>query len=263
MKQYQNLIQTILTNGVHKDDRTGTGTTSVFGHQMRFNLAEGFPLVTTKFTSFRLIMIELLWLLQGNTNIKYLTDRNCHIWDEWADSNGDLGPIYGKQWRDFNGIDQIKEVINNIKTNPDGRRHIVSAWNPPEIPNMKLPPCHAFFQFYVADGKLSCQLYQRSADVILGVPYNIASYSMIVHIIAKLTNLEVGEFIWTGGDCHLYDNSLDAARTLLLRAPMTLPTVELPVNMTEDDILYGTIEYDQFKLINYTSYPKISVPVAV
>lgn len=263
MKQYQNLIQTILTNGVHKSDRTGVGTTSIFGHQMRFNLSDGFPLVTTKFTSFRLIMIELLWLLQGDTNIKYLLDRNCHIWDEWADVNGELGPIYGKQWRDFNGVDQVKEVINSIRFNPDSRRHIISAWNPLEIPNMKLPPCHAFFQFYVANGKLSCQLYQRSADVILGVPYNIASYSIMIHIIAKLTGLEIGDFVWTGGDCHLYDNSINAANTVLERNPMPLPTLILPENLTEDMLLSGSIEYDQFTLLDYNSHPKIAVPVAV
>jgi thymidylate synthase len=263
MKQYQNLINTILTNGIHKDDRTGVGTTSIFGHQMRFNLQDGFPIVTTKFTSFRLIMIELLWLLKGDTNIKYLLDRNCHIWDEWADKDGNLGPVYGKQWRNFGGVDQIKELIDNLKTNPNSRRHIVSAWNPPEISDMKLPPCHSLFQFYVADNKLSCQLYQRSSDVVLGVPFNIASYSALTHIIAHLTGYEAGDFVWTGGDCHLYDNSLEAANIILQRNPYPLPTFILPENITEDDILTGKIEYDQFKLDGYQYHPKISVDVAV
>lgn len=264
MRQYLDLMQHILDKGVKKEDRTGTGTLSVFGYQMRFNLSEGFPLVTTKKVHLRSIIHELLWFLKGDTNIKYLKDNNVTIWDEWADENGDLGPVYGSQWRswptpDGRHIDQIAQVVKQLKNNPDSRRIIVSAWNVAEIENMKLPPCHAFYQFYVAEGKLSCQLYQRSADVFLGVPFNIASYALLVLMMAQVTNLEPGEFIWTGGDTHLYLNHLEQARLQLSRTPHELPAMRL--NPAVDDI-FG-FSYDDFKLESYNPDPAIKAPVAV
>src|SRR6201998_2296121 len=232
MQQYLNLLQHILNKGADKSDRTGTGTKSVFGYQMRFDLNEGFPLVTTKKVHLKSIIYELLWFLQGDTNIKYLKDHNVSIWDEWADANGDLGPVYGKQWRSWEGadgkvVDQISDLIKQIKTNPDSRRMIVSAWNVADLPKMKLMPCHCLFQFYVANGKLSCQLYQRSADVFLGVPFNIASYALLTMMIAQVCDLQYGDFVWTGGDTHLYANHLEQARLQLARTPRPLPTMRL------------------------------------
>lgn len=264
MKQYLDLMQHILDKGVKKEDRTGTGTLSVFGYQMRFDLSEGFPLVTTKKVHLKSIIHELLWFLKGDTNIAYLKENGVTIWDEWADENGNLGPVYGSQWRswptpDGRYIDQITQVVNQLKNNPDSRRIIVSAWNVAEIENMKLPPCHAFYQFYVAEGKLSCQLYQRSADVFLGVPFNIASYALLVLMIAQVTGLEPGEFIWTGGDTHLYLNHLEQAQLQLTREPHTLPTMR--VNPDVKNIFDFT--FDDFKLENYVSHPGIKAPVAV
>src|SRR6187549_2588536 len=232
MKQYLSLMNDILENGAHKSDRTGTGTLSVFGRQMRFDLAEGFPLVTTKKLHLRSIIYELLWFLNGDTNIKYLKDNGVSIWDEWADKNGELGPVYGHQWRswpspDGRSIDQITQVLNQINQKPDSRRHIVTAWNPAEVDKMALPPCHALFQFYVADGKLSCQLYQRSADFFLGVPFNIASYALLTHMFAQQCDIQAGEFVWTGGDTHLYMNHLDQAKLQLTREPLPLPTLHI------------------------------------
>ena len=232
MKQYTDLMKYVLENGTKKEDRTGTGTISVFGYQMRFDLQEGFPMVTTKKLHLRSIIHELLWFLMGDTNIKYLKENKVTIWDEWADENGNLGPVYGSQWRswptpDGKHIDQITQLIDQIKNNPDSRRLIVSAWNVAEIPNMKLPPCHAFFQFYVADGKLSCQLYQRSADIFLGVPFNIASYALLTHMIAQVCDLEVGEFVHTLGDAHLYTNHLEQTELQLSREALKLPTLKL------------------------------------
>ncbi|MFT2007605.1 thymidylate synthase [Pontibacter sp. 13R65] len=264
MKQYQNLMQHILDKAVKKEDRTGTGTLSVFGYQMRFNLADGFPLVTTKKVHLRSIIHELLWFLKGDTNIQYLKENKVSIWDEWADENGDLGPVYGSQWRswptpDGRHIDQIAQVVHQLRHNPDSRRIIVSAWNVAEIENMKLPPCHAFYQFYVAEGKLSCQLYQRSADVFLGVPFNIASYALLVLMMAQVTGLEPGEFIWTGGDTHLYLNHLEQANTQLLREPKALPVMKL--NPDVKDIF--SFRYEDFQLENYNPHPAIKAPVAV
>lgn len=264
MKQHLDLMQHILDNGVKKEDRTGTGTLSIFGHQMRFDLHEGFPLVTTKKVHLRSIIHELLWFLKGDTNIAYLKENGVSIWDEWADENGDLGPVYGSQWRswptpDGRHIDQITQVVNQLKNNPDSRRIIVSAWNVAEIEHMKLPPCHAFYQFYVADGKLSCQLYQRSADVFLGVPFNIASYALLVLMMAQVTGLEPGEFIWTGGDTHLYLNHLEQAQLQLTRAPRELPQMKL--NPEVKDIFDFT--YADFELVNYNPHPGIKAPVAV
>lgn len=264
MRQYLDLMQHILDKGVRKEDRTGTGTLSVFGYQMRFNLTEGFPLVTTKKVHLRSIVHELLWFLKGDTNIKYLQDNKVTIWDEWADENGDLGPVYGSQWRswptpDGRHIDQIAQVVHQLKHNPDSRRIIVSAWNVAEIENMKLPPCHAFYQFYVAEGKLSCQLYQRSADVFLGVPFNIASYALLVLMLAQVTGLEPGEFIWTGGDTHLYINHLEQTKLQLTREPMAMPQMKL--NPEVKDIF--DFKYEDFKLESYTSHPAIKAPVAV
>lgn len=264
MKQYLDLMQHILDKGVKKEDRTGTGTLSVFGYQMRFDLAEGFPLVTTKKVHLKSIIHELLWFLKGDTNISYLKENGVTIWDEWADANGDLGPVYGSQWRswptpDGRHIDQITQVVNQLKNNPDSRRIIVSAWNVAEIENMKLPPCHAFYQFYVAEGKLSCQLYQRSADVFLGVPFNIASYALLVLMMAQVTGLEPGEFIWTGGDTHLYLNHLEQAQLQLTREPHPLPTMRL--NPDVKDIF--DFKFEDFKLENYVSHPGIKAPVAV
>ncbi|MBX0335018.1 thymidylate synthase [Pontibacter sp. HSC-14F20] len=264
MKQYLDLMQHILENGMKKEDRTGTGTLSVFGYQMRFDLSEGFPLVTTKKVHLKSIIHELLWFLKGDTNIAYLKENGVTIWDEWADAQGNLGPVYGSQWRswptpDGRHIDQITQVVNQLKNNPDSRRIIVSAWNVAEIEHMKLPPCHAFYQFYVAEGKLSCQLYQRSADVFLGVPFNIASYALLVLMMAQVTGLEPGEFIWTGGDTHLYLNHLEQAQLQLTRAPHSLPTLHL--NPEVKDIF--DFKFEDFKLENYVSHPGIKAPVAV
>jgi thymidylate synthase len=264
MKQYLDLMQHILDNGVKKEDRTGTGTLSVFGYQMRFNLADGFPLVTTKKVHLKSIIHELLWFLKGETNIAYLKENGVSIWDEWADENGNLGPVYGSQWRswptpDGRHIDQITQVVNQLKNNPDSRRIIVSAWNVAEIENMKLPPCHAFYQFYVAEGKLSCQLYQRSADVFLGVPFNIASYALLVLMMAQVTGLEPGEFIWTGGDTHLYTNHLEQAQLQLTREPRELPT--MAINPAVKGIF--DFKFEDFELVNYNPHPAIKAPVAV
>ncbi|MEN9730630.1 MAG: Thymidylate synthase [Bacteroidota bacterium] len=264
MQAYLDLLTHIKENGTFKSDRTGTGTTSVFGYQMRFNLAEGFPLVTTKKTHLKSIIYELLWFLKGETNIQYLTDNNVSIWNEWADSNGDLGPVYGKQWRSWEGangvvIDQIKEAVHTLKTNPDSRRIIVSAWNVADLPKMALMPCHAFFQFYVADGKLSCQLYQRSADVFLGVPFNIASYALLTMMIAQVCDLGLGDFVWTGGDTHLYSNHMEQVELQLSRTPRALPTMKINPNVK--DIL--DFQYEDFTLEGYDPYPGIKAPVAV
>lgn len=264
MKQYLALMQHILDEGVHKEDRTGTGTLSVFGHQMRFNLAEGFPLVTTKKLHLRSIIIELLWFLNGDTNIKYLKDNGVSIWDDWADANGDLGPVYGKQWRAWPGkdgstIDQISKVLHSIKHNPDSRRHMVVAYNPTFVDEMALPPCHSLFQFYVAQGKLSCQLYQRSADTFLGVPFNIASYALLTYMLAQQCDLDVGDFIWTGGDTHLYSNHLQQVNTQLQRTPYPLPT--LKIKRKPSSLFDYTFE--DFEIVNYQSHPHIAAPVAV
>ncbi|UOR06822.1 thymidylate synthase [Hymenobacter aerilatus] len=264
MHQYHTLLQHILDHGTQKTDRTGTGTLSVFGYQMRFNLQEGFPLVTTKKVHLKSIIHELLWFLQGDTNIAYLKEHGVKIWDEWADANGELGPVYGKQWRSWaapNGetIDQISEVVRLLREQPDSRRILVSAWNVADLPDMKLQPCHALFQFYVADGKLSCQLYQRSADVFLGVPFNIASYALLTLMLAQVTNLAPGEFIWTGGDTHLYRNHLEQAREQLTRTPRPLPQMRLNPAVTD---IFG-FQYDDFKLENYDPWPAIKAPVAV
>jgi len=264
MRQYLGLLQDILNNGSVKTDRTNTGTRSVFGRQLRFNLAEGFPLVTTKKLHLRSIIYELLWFLKGDTNIKYLKDNGVTIWDEWADENGNLGPVYGSQWRswlapDGRRIDQITQVLNQIKQKPDSRRHIVSAWNPAEVDQMALPPCHALFQFYVADGKLSCQLYQRSADYFLGVPFNIASYALLTHMFAQQTNLEPGEFVWTGGDVHLYANHLEQAQLQLSRQPFPLPQLNI---RRKPDTLFG-YEFEDFEIQNYQAHPSIKAPIAV
>lgn len=264
MKAYLDLLQHIKSEGTFKSDRTGTGTTSVFGYQMRFNLEEGFPLVTTKKTHLKSIIYELLWFLKGETNTAYLKDNNVSIWDEWADENGDLGPVYGKQWRSWEGpngqvIDQIKDVIHTLKTNPDSRRIIVSAWNVADLPKMALMPCHAFFQFYVANGKLSCQLYQRSADVFLGVPFNIASYALLTMMVAQVCDLGLGDFVWTGGDTHLYSNHMEQVELQLSREPKKLPTMKLNPNIK--DIFDFTFE--DFTLEGYDPYPGIKAPVAV
>jgi len=264
MKQYLDLMQLVLDKGAQKHDRTGTGTVSIFGHQMRFNLQEGFPLITTKKLHLKSIIHELIWFLSGDTNIKYLRDNKVKIWDEWADENGDLGPVYGSQWRSWptpegGHIDQIANVIATIKNNPDSRRIIVSAWNVAEIDQMALPPCHAFFQFYVADGKLSCQLYQRSADIFLGVPFNIASYALLTMMVAQVCNLEYGDFIHTLGDAHLYNNHIDQAKLQLSRAPKNLPLMK--INPDVKDIFNFTI--DDFSLENYDPHPHIKGAVAV
>jgi thymidylate synthase len=264
MKQYLDLMQDILDNGASKTDRTGTGTLSVFGRQLRFDLSKGFPLVTTKKLHLRSIIYELLWFLNGDTNIKYLNDNGVTIWDEWADENGELGPVYGSQWRswpapDGRHIDQITQVINQIKQKPDSRRHIVTAWNPAEVDKMALPPCHALFQFYVADGKLSCQLYQRSADYFLGVPFNIASYALMTYMFAQQCDLQPGEFVWTGGDVHLYTNHLEQAKLQLSREPHALP--ELVIKRKPESIFAYTFE--DFEIRNYQSHPSIKAPIAV
>jgi len=264
MRQYLDLMQEILEKGATKTDRTGTGTLSVFGRQLRFDLADGFPLVTTKKLHLRSIIYELLWFLRGDTNIKYLKDNGVSIWDEWADENGDLGPVYGSQWRswptpDGKGIDQIKNVIHQIRSKPDSRRHIVSAWNPAEVDNMALPPCHALFQFYVADGKLSCQLYQRSADYFLGVPFNIASYALLLHMFAQQCDLEPGEFVWTGGDVHLYSNHIEQVKLQLSRSPYPLP--QLVIKRRPPSIF--DYEFEDFEIVNYQAHPSIKAPIAV
>jgi len=264
MKQYLDLMQHVLNNGTQKHDRTGTGTISVFGYQMRFNLEDGFPMVTTKKLHLRSIIHELIWFLKGETNIKYLKENGVSIWDEWADENGELGPVYGSQWRswptpDGRHIDQISQVINQIKNTPDSRRLIVSAWNVAEIENMALPPCHSFFQFYVADGKLSCQLYQRSADIFLGVPFNIASYALLTMMVAQVCGLKPGEFIHTLGDAHLYNNHLEQTRLQLSREPKPLPQMKL--NPEIKDIF--DFKFEDFRLENYEHHPHIKAPVAV
>ncbi len=264
MKQYLELARHILDNGVEKTDRTGTGTLSVFGYQMRFNLQDGFPLVTTKKIHLRSIIYELLWFLKGETNIKYLKDHGVSIWDEWADENGELGPVYGSQWRswpssDGRRIDQITKLLAQIKSKPDSRRHIVSAWNPAEVDAMALPPCHALFQFYVADGKLSCQLYQRSCDTFLGLPFNIASYALLTHMVAQQCDLDVGDFVWTGGDTHLYSNHLEQVKLQLTREPYPLPTLNLKRRP-------GSIfkyEFEDFEILDYQCHPGIKAPIAV
>ncbi len=264
MHQYHELMQHVLSQGVQKSDRTGTGTLSVFGYQMRFNLADGFPMVTTKKLHLKSIIYELLWFLNGSTNNDWLKERGVSIWNEWAAPDGELGPIYGYQWRSWpapNGqhIDQISEVVNSIKTNPDSRRLIVSAWNVADIPRMALAPCHAFFQFYVADGKLSCQLYQRSADIFLGVPFNIASYALLTHMVAQQCDLEPGEFIWTGGDCHLYSNHLEQVELQLSRKPFPLPRLVIGRKPAS---LFG-YAFDDFEIVGYECHPHIKAPVAI
>jgi thymidylate synthase len=264
MQQYHNLLQRILTEGAKKEDRTGTGTLSVFGHQMRFDLSKGFPLVTTKKVHLRSIIHELLWFLSGDTNIRYLKENGVSIWDEWADEDGNLGPVYGSQWRswptpDGKHIDQISRVIDQIKNNPDSRRIIVSAWNVAEIENMALPPCHAFFQFYVADGKLSCQLYQRSADTFLGVPFNIASYALLTMMVAQVCGLKAGDFVHTLGDAHLYSNHLEQTQTQLKREIRPLPKMKINPNVKS----IFEFNYEDFKLEDYDPHPHIKAPVAV
>lgn len=264
MKQYLNLMNFVLNNGVEKSDRTGTGTRSIFGYQMRFNLAGGFPVVTTKKLHLRSIIHELLWFLTGDTNIRYLHDNKVTIWDEWADERGDLGPVYGYQWRSWpapagDKIDQIARVVEQIKNNPDSRRLIISAWNVADVEKMALPPCHTFFQFYVAEGKLSCQLYQRSADIFLGVPFNIASYALLTMMMAQVTDLQPGEFIHTFGDAHLYSNHMQQARLQLSREPRPLP--EMKINPGIKSIF--DFKYEDFNLINYDPHPHIKAPVAV
>ena len=264
MKQYLDLLQRVLNEGVHKEDRTGTGTLSVFGHQMRFNLETGFPLLTTKKLHLRSIIHELLWFLNGDTNIKYLNDHGVRIWDEWADANGDLGPVYGRQWRAWPGkdgstIDQISNLLATIRKNPDSRRLMVVAYNPTYVDEMALPPCHSLFQFYVANGKLSCQLYQRSADTFLGVPFNIASYALLTHMVAQQCDLGVGDFVWTGGDTHIYMNHLEQVKTQLARTPFAPPQLVIkrkPASLFE-------YQYEDFEIVNYESHPHISAPVAV
>ena len=264
MESYLKLGRQILEKGARKTDRTGTGTLSLFGAQLRFNLQEGFPLITTKKLHLRSIIYELLWFLNGDTNVKYLRDNGVTIWDEWADANGELGPVYGHQWRswpapDGRSIDQISQVIDQIRQKPDSRRHIVSAWNPAEVDKMALPPCHAMFQFYVADGKLSCQLYQRSADYFLGVPFNIASYALLTYMFAQQCDLEPGDFVWTGGDVHLYTNHLEQMQLQLTREPYPLP--KLNIRRRPADIF--SYRFEDFEILNYQSHPSIKAPIAV
>ena len=264
MKQYLDLMKKVLAEGTQKADRTGTGTVSIFGHQMRFNLQEGFPLVTTKRCHLRYIIHELLWFLNGDTNTAYLRENNVTIWDEWADENGDLGPVYGKQWRawgaaDGRQIDQISKVMEQLKQDPDSRRIIVSAWNVGELDQMALAPCHAFFQFYVADGKLSCQLYQRSCDVFLGLPFNIASYALLVHMMAQQLDLEVGDFVWTGGDTHLYSNHMEQTQLQLSREPRALP--KLVIKRKPESIF--DYKFEDFDIEGYDPHPGIKAPVAI
>jgi thymidylate synthase len=264
MKQYHDLLKYIVSNGVQKTDRTGVGTISIFGYQMRFDLQQGFPLVTTKRLHLRSIIYELLWFLKGDTNIKYLKDNGVSIWDEWADADGNLGPVYGYQWRSWPGrdgqkIDQITKLIAQIKAKPDSRRHIVTAWNPADVDDMALPPCHALFQFYVADGKLSCQLYQRSCDTFLGLPFNISSYALFTYMIAQQCDLEVGEFIWSGGDVHIYLNHMEQVQLQLTRVPFPLPSLiikQKPVSIFD-------YQFEDFEIVNYQSHPSIKAPIAV
>lgn len=264
MQQYQDLLRHILENGTDKKDRTGTGTRSVFGYQMRFDLSAGFPLVTTKKVHIKSIVYELLWFLKGQTNIAYLKENGVSIWDEWADERGELGPVYGKQWRSWEGkdgkvIDQITELLQQLKNNPDSRRMIVSAWNVAALPQMALMPCHALFQFYVADGKLSCQLYQRSADVFLGVPFNIASYALLTHMIAQVTGLQPGDFVHTFGDVHIYNNHFEQVKLQLSRAPYPLPQLRLNPSVTD----LFSFQFEDIEIVNYQSHPGIKAPVAV
>ena len=268
MRPYLDLMRHVLDHGHEKSDRTGTGTRSVFGWQMRYDLADGFPLLTTKKLHLRSIIHELLWFLQGDTNIRYLKENGVSIWDDWADGDGDLGPVYGHQWRHWPAgsvdnpgkeIDQIAQLIQGLKQNPDSRRHIVSAWNPADIPQMKLPPCHALFQFYVADGRLSCQLYQRSADIFLGVPFNIASYALFTLMVAQVCDLVPGDFVWTGGDCHLYSNHMEQTRLQLSREPRARPTMKLNPEVKD---IFG-FRYEDFTLEGYDPHPHIAAPVAV
>jgi thymidylate synthase len=264
MRQYLDLLDHVLTSGVRKSDRTGTGTRSIFGYQMRFDLSEGFPLVTTKKLHVRSIIYELLWFLRGDTNTKYLTENGVTIWNEWADANGNLGPVYGKQWRswqtsDGRAVDQMRDVVEQIKRNPESRRLVVSAWNVGDIPQMALPPCHLLFQFYVAEGRLSCQLYQRSADIFLGVPFNIASYALLTMMVAQATDLEPGDFVHTFGDAHLYENHLEQARLQLSREPRPLPTMRL--NPSVKDLF--AFQFEDFQLEAYDPHPPIKAPVAV
>ncbi|PYD01341.1 thymidylate synthase [Microbacterium esteraromaticum] len=261
---YEDLLRDVLESGTHKDDRTGTGTTSVFGRQIRFDLSQGFPLITTKRVHFKSIVYELLWFLRGDSNVRWLQENGVTIWDEWADADGDLGPVYGVQWRswptpDGGRIDQLSQVIEQIRATPDSRRLIVSAWNPADIPDMALAPCHAMFQFYVADGRLSCQLYQRSADLFLGVPFNIASYALLTLMVAQQTGLEPGDFVWTGGDCHIYDNHVEQVREQLSREPYPYPT--LTIARTPESIL--DYRYDDFVVEGYQHHPAIRAAVAV
>ena len=264
MRTYLDLLQHVMDNGTDRSDRTGTGTRAVFGHQMRFDLAQGFPLLTTKKLHLRSIIHELLWFIKGDTNIQYLRDHNVTIWDEWADENGDLGPVYGKQWRRWQGadgseIDQLSDLVEMIKTNPDSRRLMLSAWNPADVPNMALPPCHCLFQFHVANGKLSCQLYQRSADIFLGVPFNIASYALLTHMIAHVCGLEVGDFVHSLGDAHIYHNHFDQVKTQLGREPGPLPQLVLhnPPDRLED------FTFEMFEITGYEAAPTIKAPIAV
>ena len=264
MKQYLDMLQRVLDKGASKTDRTGTGTLSIFGYQLRFDLAEGFPLVTTKKLHLRSIIYELLWFLNGDTNINYLKENGVSIWDDWADEDGELGPVYGKQWRAWPGkdgttVDQISNVLNSIKTNPDSRRHMVVAYNPTFVDEMALPPCHSLFQFYVADGKLSCQLYQRSADTFLGVPFNIASYALLTHMVAQQAGLELGDFVWSGGDVHIYSNHLDQVKEQLSRKPFPLPQLKI-ARKPESLFNYA---FEDFEIVNYQYHPHIKAPVAV
>lgn len=261
--QYEDLLRLVLDTGTVKSDRTGTGTRSIFGHQLRYDLSQGFPLITTKKVHLKSIVYELLWFLRGDSNVAWLKEHGVSIWDEWADQNGDLGPVYGVQWRswptpDGTHIDQISQVLQTLRTDPDSRRMIVSAWNVSELNRMALAPCHAFFQFYVADGKLSCQLYQRSADLFLGVPFNIASYALLTHMVAQQTELEPGDFIWTGGDCHIYDNHVDQVREQLTRDPYPFPQLRLRSAPTLFDYAYEDVE-----IVDYQHHPAIKAPVAV
>ena len=260
---YEDLLRDVLENGTPKGDRTGTGTRSVFGRQIRFDLSQGFPLVTTKRVHLKSVAYELLWFLRGDSNVRWLQEHGVRIWDEWADADGELGPVYGVQWRswptpDGRHVDQVAQVIEQIRTNPDSRRHVVSAWNVAELGDMALPPCHAFFQFYVADGRLSCQLYQRSADLFLGVPFNIASYALLVHMVAAQTGLEVGDFVWTGGDVHVYDNHVEQVREQLAREPYPYPALRLAPRPSID-----AYEYEDIEVVGYRHHPTIKAPIAV
>ena len=264
MQQYLSMMRHVRDHGARKDDRTGTGTLSIFGHQMRFDLSQGFPLVTTKKLHTKSVIHEMLWFLRGDSNVRYLQENGISIWNEWADENGELGPIYGVQWRSWptpsgESVDQIKDVVDLLRDNPDSRRILVSAWNAAEISNMALPPCHTMFQFYVADGKLSCQLYQRSADTFLGVPFNIASYALLTHMLAQQTDLKVGDFVWTGGDCHLYLNHLEQVEEQLSRQPLALP--RLAIKRRPDSIF--DYQFEDFEILNYECHPHIKAAVAV